>query len=450
MSIRPSVQSSTASSAETAVGGATHGSPALASEVRARNFIGWRIVGVAFLAQILSNGMTISAFSNFQGPVAETFGVGMGTIALGVPVAIASMGLLGPFVGRLVDRGHVRKLMFGGALWSGAGLLLLSRADSLMAAALYWSLFVCVGAALCGVMPATTMVANWFSRRRGFALGVMMSGATLVSYIAPASAQLIIDNAGWRSAVLCFGFVLLLIGAPIYGMLAVGRPEDVGQLPDGDVQPEASGSDAIDPASRQAAAKSAADLARDPRLWLSAIGFGLIMTSPIVLMTMLIPYAKGLGLTGQEANLFLAAMVPCSLFGKLVLGSLADRWPAKPLLFSMIAINIAVWLIFWSQPSFSLYVFSGALYGFGIGAASPLHGVVIGRLFGRVNFGTAMGLGGVSAILLLVLASTVSALVQGESGEGFPKVFLIQVGYLLVGALALALVRIPSVEEAEI
>lgn len=418
----------------------------ISPDIRPRRFLGWRIVGVAFLAQILANGVTISAFSNFQGPVAASFGVGNGTIALGVPIAIASMGLLGPFVGRLVDRGYVRVLMMTGAIVAGSGLILLSRAETLRAAVIYWSALVCVGAALCGVMPSMTMVANWFSKRRGFALGVTLSGATLVSYASPAVAQFIIDSADWRSAVLCFGVVMLAIGAPVFGLLAIGRPEEVGQLPDGDAQPVLG--DGAEVPKSFAPPLSPGELARDPRLWLVATGFGLVLTSPLVLITLLIPYAMGLGFTGQQANLFLAAMVPFSLFGKLVLGALADRAPAKPLIAFIISMNLAVWLIFWSEPSYPLYLASGVLYGFGIGAVAPLQGVVTGRLFGRLNFGTASGLGGLPTIFLLVMATAVSAVIQGESGDGYPTVFLIQVGYLVVAALILGIVRIPSVDEA--
>jgi hypothetical protein len=87
-----------------------------------RKFLGWRMVGVACVAQFLASGAMLSAFSNFVMPISEAFGVSRGTVSLGVPIAIGSMGLLGFFIGRILDRGHARQMMTIGALLSGAGL----------------------------------------------------------------------------------------------------------------------------------------------------------------------------------------------------------------------------------------------------------------------------------------------------------------------------------------
>lgn len=429
---RPSAVPAAAHTAASAVGGAIPD---------VRPFFGWRIVGVAFVAQLLSNGVTLSAFSNFLEPVSQAFGTTRGTIALGVPLAIACMGILSPFVGRMIDLGHARRLMTSGALLAGSGLILLSRAEDLRVAAFLFVGFVCVGSALFGIMPSMALVASWFVKRRGLALGLSMSGATVVSYVAPASAQLLIDLGDWRTAVLCFGVVLVTVGAPVFAFFTIGRPEAVGQLPDGEQ---------LDPMSIPAVStiRSPRELVRDPRLWLVSLGFGLIMTSPVVLLTLVIPYGTSLGFSGQDANLFFAAMVPFSLLGKVVIGTWVDRAPAKPLLALIVVMNVLVWLIFYSVPGFSLYIAAGAAYGLGIGGAAPVQGVVLGRCFGRANYGTASGLGGLLAIGLLVVASTMSSVLQGERGEGYPTIFLMQASLLLLGGLLLGLVRIPTLAEA--
>ncbi len=405
-----------------------------------RSFLGWRMVGIACVAQFLANGAMLSAFSNFVLPISQTFEVSRGTITLGVPIAIGSMGLLGPFIGRILDRGRARLLMTIGALLSGAGLILISRAESLQAVAFLYGGCVCVGAALFGHMPSMTLVASWFIKRRGLALGLTFVGATLVSYLGPVAAEYWIETESWRAAMSYFGVIVLLIGVPTFWLFTIARPEEVGQLPDGE------------PPSSEPVASigslSAGELARDPRLWLLAVGFGLILTSPIVLLTLLIPFAKGgLGFSGQQANLFFLAMMPFSLMGKIVIGGLADIMPPKPAIALIVVMNVVLWLIFYSEPNLSLYLVAGAIYGIGIGGVAPLQGVIMGRCFGRANFGTASGLGGIPAIGLLVLASLMSSLLQGE-GEGYPTIFLNQTGLLLLGGLLLSLVRIPPVEDA--
>jgi MFS family permease len=434
-------------------------------------FYGWRILGVGFLAQLLANAITLSAFSNFVLPLSESFSVSTGTITLGMTIAIGCLGLFGPLVGRWTDRGHARWLMTGGALMSGCGLLVLSQVEDLALFALVYGGLVCIGAAMFGIMPSMTLVANWFVKRRGFALGVTFAGATIASAVAPVTAQYLIDVSGWRTALFAFGLVALAVGVPSFAFLVVGRPEEVGQLPDGEpttpssTSPSAPAS-ASAPASFSASASPSApasalmsapstrvrdvqELVRDPRLWLIALGFGLVLTSPVVLLTLLVPYGMSLGYSAQQANLFLVAMMPFSLLGKLGLGELADRVAPKPIIVLIVLANIAVWLIFLSEPSFVLFVVTGAVFGIGIGGAAPVQGVIVGRCFGRVNFGTASGLGGIVSILLLILATLMSAALQGENGEGYPLIFRLQAGLILLGGLVLAMVRVPTSEPVD-
>ena len=102
-------------------------------------FLGRRMVGLAALANFLASGVTFGAFGNFVGPIAETFGVPRSRIGLGAAFIILAMGLTAPFVGRWLDSGRARTMMAAGALVSGAGLILLSRAPSWPCAAMVTS-----------------------------------------------------------------------------------------------------------------------------------------------------------------------------------------------------------------------------------------------------------------------------------------------------------------------
>ncbi len=79
-------------------------------------FFGWRIVAAAFAAQFISNGVTFAAFGALVIPLSDDFGASRGVIASGPGLAILTMGLFGPLIGRIVDRGHVRTTMLVGVL----------------------------------------------------------------------------------------------------------------------------------------------------------------------------------------------------------------------------------------------------------------------------------------------------------------------------------------------
>ncbi len=410
---------------------------------RTRSFLGWRIVGIGFIANFLSTAITLATFGTFVAPVSMAFDVPRSTIGLGMSVTFLVMGLLGPFVGALLDRGWARFMMAAGSLIAGTGLILISRAETLGQAGVLFCGVVGIGAALFGIMPSMALTANWFIKRRGLAIGIAVAGATIASYAGPALAQYLIDAHGWRVAIMVFGAGTILIGFPAFAGLVVGRPEDVGQIPDG----ESLSKDPESDSTLEAPVLATRELLRDSRLWLLAVGFGLVLTSPVVLTPMVVPFGLDLGFTGQQANVFFLAMIPFSLLGKVVIGGLADVAPIKPAIGLVVLANMLVWVLFYVEPGYTLFVVSGAVYGLGIGGAMPLQGVSLGRCFGRANFGRAAGLGGLVMIPVIASASAASQLLLGATGS-YHMSFLVQIGLLVLGGCLLAIVRIPQTEGA--
>lgn len=414
-----------------------------------RPFLGWRMAGVSSLAQFVSTGVVLSVIGNFVVPISGDFGVAPTTIGIAPGLSILMMGIVGPFIGRALDSGHTRQLMAAGSTLTGVGLLLGAHAESLWQLALCHVLLVSVGAALFGALPSMTLVSNWFVRRQGLAIGLAVAGATLASYPFPAAAQWLIDHYDWRTAFSALGAFTLVVGVPIFGLLVIGRPESVGQQPDGDAgadDPEDASSErpaAIERAAEPIPVMAAGAIARDVRLWLAAVGFGLVFTSPIVLTALLVPYGVSLGFTPQQATVFFAAMIPFSLLGKVVIGGLADVAPLKPSIAMVVIVNVLLWALLYTEPSYPLFLACGALYGVGIGGAAPLQAVLMARLFGRANFGQASGIGGMAAIPLLVIANIGSQTFLGATGS-YRLTFLVQMGALLLGGVMLAILRIPD------
>ncbi len=408
-----------------------------------RPFFGWRAVGAAFTAQLLSTAGTFAAFGVFVVPLSEAFETPRGRLSLGFSVAFLVMGAMGPFVGRWLDRGLTRTLMIAGTLATGAGLLLMSQAREPWQMALAFCGLAAVGAAFFGPGPSTALVANWFVRRRGLALGIAVAGATVASFVAPPLAAYLIDHIGWRGALACFAGGIVALGLPIFAAFAVARPELLGQAPDGDEPaPDVDGA--------SAAATAAVDtraLVRDPRLWLLSFGFGLVFTSPIVIMLSLVPFAEDMGVSRQNAAFFFSVAAPFSLLGKVVFGALSDRLPPHTAIWLVVIGNALVWGLLYTGPSYRELLAIAVLYGLAIGATGPLHGVVVGLCFGRAAFGRANGIGGLASLPLVAGAPAIAGLLYDATG-GYQSVFLVEMAALLLGGFLLSLVRIPRAEAA--
>jgi MFS family permease len=399
------------------------------------------MVGIGFLSNFLASGVTLATFGNFVDPVSETFGVARSTTSQGMALAFVVTGLVGPFAGAMLDRGWARSMMATGAFFAGTGLILLSRATELWQATILFCGVVGLGAALFGVMPAMALVSHWFVRQRGLAIGISAAGLTIAAGVAPAGAELLIGLYGWRTAMMALGVITLLIGFPIFAGFVVGRPERVGQLPDGDSAP-------LDPESDSASDANSRiletrELMADRRLWLLSLGFGLVLTSPLVLAPIVVPYGTDLGFSELQAASFFIATMPFSLLGKIILGKWADMAPIKPAMMVVVFGNAAVWLILTLEPGYTLFLVTGAIYGIGVGGVSPLQGVTIGRCFGRENFGRAAGLGGLLSIAIIASAMVAFQSLYASTGS-YQVGFLVQTVLILLGGALILIVQIPK------
>jgi MFS family permease len=399
-------------------------------------FRGWRIVAAAFVGQLVAAACTFSTFGVFVVPLAQEFETTRGQISAGYGAALLMMGFVGPLLGRAIDRGPLRGLMLAGVGLVAAGLLLLARATALwQMGAIY--LVVVLGSAMFGVLPSTALVANWFVRRRGLALGVAVSGATAAGFAVPPLAAFLIDAIGWRGALASLGIGSAALAGPVFFALVVRRPEDVGQAPDGDpVHPHTHGH------AHSLAAVETAALLRDRNLWLLALAFGLVLSTPIVMGLHLVPYAEDLGFTRQSAAWFFSCLAPSSLLGKLAFGVVADRIDARRALWIAVAILASSWALLLTRPGYPAFLAIAVLYGFGAGASAPIHGVLVGACFGRDAFGRVMGIGSLAGLPLIALSGPLTGYLYDATGS-YRAGFTLQAAWLVAAALLLTLLRIP-------
>ena len=138
------------------------------------------------------------AFSLFYKPLEAEFGWGRGTISVAFTIYFVIQALTSPFIGQLVDRYGARKLITLGALISGLGFLWLTFMQDLYS---FYGGYVVIGlgATAMGIVPTTQVVSNWFTKRRGFALGIMSTGIGAGAVVlAPIVGAYLIPGFGWR------------------------------------------------------------------------------------------------------------------------------------------------------------------------------------------------------------------------------------------------------------
>ena len=201
---------------------------------RIRVFYGWWIVAAGCAVWAVYGMTGAYGASLFYKRLLDDFGWGRAQLAGALSLSSLESGLLGGLGGFVVDRYGPRLTMLIGITLMTAGLVLLSRIDSLLEFYLVYVLLVGVGSSLSLTVPMDTTVANWFVKRRGTAFG-FLRGATALGAAGVPLLALFIGEFGWRAAYVVSGLGILAVGIPT-ALIMRRRPEFYGQLPDGEVR----------------------------------------------------------------------------------------------------------------------------------------------------------------------------------------------------------------------
>ncbi|TXH89921.1 MAG: MFS transporter [Rhodoferax sp.] len=173
------------------------------------------------LAQLISWGSIFYTFALLMEPVERDLGLGRVQMSLAFSLALLVEGLLAYPVGRWIDRGLERRVMVLGSLLAAACLGLHRVVDS---AAGFYALWIGLGAAMACVLysPVFAVVTRRFPGdfRRAIITMTFLGGLASTVFI-PAGAWLM-DQWGWRDAMLALAALHLLVCAPLHAWLLRG------------------------------------------------------------------------------------------------------------------------------------------------------------------------------------------------------------------------------------
>ena len=372
-------------------------------------FYGWWLVFVATVLGAIASGAYFTGFSAFFLALIEEFDVSRGALSSVVSIASLLTALTLPFQGYLIDRFEPRRVMYVGIAMMGLGFVLISTAESFILFAVYFIVFISVGAHLGLILPALTAVANWFNKRRGVAFGIATSGVGLGAVLVVGTNYLI-ESLGWRGAALTIGFIVWGVGFPLASLVRY-RPEQYGMLPDGEKRPdEASGPAAV--ATSLETGLTAREALRTSAFWWMSLSFSSRSFANVALAVHFIPAMQEKDFSsGTAAALFglLGILTVASLLGN---GLLIDAVSKRLVGIGQAALMIVAMLVFvWATSLWQIVMFV-ALYALTTGAGGSLKYAMLSEHFGRKSFATING-------FVLTVAVIGSALGPAFAGFSF-------------------------------
>lgn len=200
--------------------------------VSGRFYYGWIIVAVGMLGLFISGAGQSHTFSVFLGPVSKDLGLSQTQwgFAYGFATLIAALGL--PYMGRLTDRYGPKRMLLVVVSVLGVACFAFGAIAGALSLGLAFAALRFLGQGSL-MLNSANLVARWFERKRGLALGLMALGFSVSMAVHPPLAQWLIEQVGWREAWLWMGLSTWLLMLPAVWLFVFNRPHEVGMAADG-------------------------------------------------------------------------------------------------------------------------------------------------------------------------------------------------------------------------
>ena len=412
-------------------------------------YYGWWLVGISSFIR-MSSVPLFHAMGLWFVALEAQFGWNRTQLSLAFAFTRVEGGLLGPVEGYLTDRLGTRRLVLIGMLILGGGFLFYSQVSHLWMFYLAF-LIMALGQGLGGWLPITTMLNNWFVRRRAMAMGWSNSGSRLGALILIPLVAWAIDpdngRLGWSLTAAVLGVFFLVVALPVSRLIR-NQPEDYNLRPDGD-PPEspplaAEGTPANTRLSLDSGDFTAAQAMRTQAFWYIAIGHALTAVVIVSLMTHLALLLTDEGFSFRTAGWVVTVYTAVSMVFQVVGGYVGGRVPKNVGMFVFSSIQAGAVLIIVAFPSniAMVYVFA-VLFGIGFGGTSPLATSIRGDYFGRASFGKILGLSSVPMNILLLGASPYAGFMYDLKGD-YTIAFGTLAALNFLGAVLLLMARKPT------
>jgi MFS family permease len=395
-------------------------------------YYGWIIVFIAALGLFFSGPGQTFSISVFIDYYIHDFGWSRSLVSGLYSLATLIAGLFLFLVGRYIDRFGQRRITVVIAL--------------LLAFACIWNSFIAgpimlfigffmlrlFGQGSMSLIPST-LVAQWFVKKRGRALGLMVIGGFLGSAVFPPLNTWMINEWGWPATWRVWSALLLFFFVPLAFFLIRNKPEDVGLAPDNRLDLTTSLADTKpEPVEDDWTLKEAMGTRA---FWLILICVAIPAMVNTGLIFHLVSIVGEKGMSNQTSAIVLSLMAIVSFPVTLIAGFINERFKAHHVLSVAFLGQIVAMLVLLAAESVQMAVLFGIIRGVVGGFEAITFGVIWPNYFGRKYIGSIKGVAMTSG----VIGSAFGPLPFGIAFDyfgGYLEIIVIMMIFPLIGLIA--------------
>lgn len=414
-------------------------------------FYGYRIAAATVAVGFLLGGFPYAL--SVLGPLMAKEFMWSAT-ALGGAFTMFSLGsgFAGPIIGPIVVKIKPRLAIIVGSILMAVSLAFLSTTNAIWQFYLFVALLD-IGIVLGQYLPCQQLMGNWFAKRRGTMLGIVLAGANMGGFVMPNLTSSLVTSLGswqvtWRVLI-----PVVLLAAVLSVLVIRNRPEDVGQVPDGPGRERAGEGEAKKGASavyKSAHSWELRDALRTSSFWLLVVAYSVMGFLYNANTSQVVNYLHG----EVQVDLALAASVVgavagISVVGNMGVGWLGDRIQTRHLMSALqLCMGLGFVLLLTKLGTPAYYGYS-LLFGIGFGGTIVMSSAAMQNYYGPASFSAIIGVAMPIAKIIGSLSPIVLGGIKDLTGSFVPG-FLVMVVVGLLGAVCAFLATPPKPREAHL
>lgn len=335
------------------------------------------------------------------------FGVARADASLPYTLTMMGFGLGGILMGRLSDRFGIIVPVLIGTVGLGLGFIAAGSSGSLWQFNLAQSILIGLLGTSATFAPLVADTSRWFTRRRGIALAICMSGNYLAGAVWPPVIQHFIDNSGWRPTYIGIGIFCLVTMLPL-ALVLRRQPPDI-RFPV-TASPSVQALEGLYPA--RPLGLSPAML--QGLLCVAGVSCCVAMSMPQV---HIVAYCGDLGFGAARGAEMLSLMLGMGIVSRLTFGWISDHIGGlRTLLLGSVLQGIALLLFLPFDGLVPLYVVSG-MFGLFQGGIVPSYALIVREYFKPKEAGARVGTVLMTTLFGMALGGWLSGVIFDLTGS---------------------------------
>lgn len=319
--------------------------------------------------------MVYTVFGLFLIPISTEFNWPRSAVSIVLLIMAVAGALSYPIVGRIIDRYGARTVILTGNVLFATSVALVSLTSA--SHFQFYMAYALIGltAAIPSSVMFTKVIAGWFDRRRGLALGFVGGvGNGTGAAIAPIFVHMLLSNYGWRGAYQGIALAIVLIGFPILFLFLRDPPK------------------ALVAEAENAEGMTLAEARKTSTFWMILIAIALGAGCVTAVFAHVIPMLVDRGIGMDKAVTVLVTFSMVTAAWQVGVGYMLDRIPRPWIAAPFYVAAVAGILLLESTSDHGLLLLAGVLMGLGLGTEYGVLPYFLSRYFGVRHYGAISGM----------------------------------------------------------